>query len=92
MDKVYKNLQTGIFIRENMQMGNLLDTANTIGLMAVFSKEHLKMDWEMAKEYGKEGQEIVIDIKEHTKAIKNGAMEYSYGQVGTHIKETTKEI
>jgi hypothetical protein len=91
MDKEYKNLLTGICIKANTQMVSLLDTANTIGLMAVFSKEPSKTDSGMAKEYGKEDRETAINIKELTKAIKNGGMEYSHGQAGTHIKETTKE-
>lgn len=92
MDKVYKSLQTVTFTKESMQMGNPLDMVNIIGPMEAILKEHLRMVWEMGKDYGKKVQEIVTNTKDSMQMIKKMAMVSLLGQVVMYIRAITNLI
>lgn len=50
-------------------------------------KVNLKQDWGMDMEFGKDLQEIVINMRDNIKTIKNKDMEYLVGQQEMCTKE-----
>lgn len=90
MEKESKSFSMEIYITDSMHLENLLDLESIIGPMAPISKDYLKMDSGMAKEYGKREVEIVISIKETINKIKKKDMEYSHGPAEMSIRETMK--
>lgn len=91
MVKEFKNLQMAIFIRESTWMGNLMDMENITGQMVVILKDHLKMDWERVKEFGRRTQGTVTDTKVIMNVTKNLVLELLHGHLEMYIKETTKK-
>ena len=71
-------------------MVSLMDLVNTIGKMVVILKESLKMVLEMVKVYGKKELEIVINMRENMRMIKNQVMEYLHGVQVMFIKVIMK--
>ena len=71
-------------------MVSLMDLVNTIGRMVVILKESLKMVLEMVKVYGKKELEIVINMRENMRMIKNQVMEYLHGVQVMFIKVIMK--
>lgn len=74
-----------------MKMESHLVLGNIIGKIKVISKDILKMVFEPGKVYGKEEQEIAINIKDNIKMIKSGDMVYLLGPMETYLKEITLE-
>ena len=71
-------------------MVSLMDLVNTIGKMVVILKESLKMVLEMVKVYGKKELEIVINMREDMRMIKNQVMEFLHGVQVMFIKVIMK--
>ena len=90
MDKVSKNLQTVTCTKAFINKVNLMVWDNTIGIQEVILKVPFLMGLEMAMDYGKEVLEIVINIKESIKTIKNRGMEFFLRQMVVCIKEIIK--
>ena len=67
-------------------MANLKDMVNTTGQMNHFSKVSLRMDFVMAKEFGKKVLEITILMRGSISVIKNVEMEFSHGRQVMSIK------
>ena len=75
-----------------MKMANLQGMDNIFGAMEAFSKEILLMAWDMARVFGKKGQEIRIVTKDFIVTIKNGEKEFLFGKKGIFTKGIIKEI
>ena len=71
-------------------MVSLMDLVNTIGKMVVILRESLKMVLEMVKVYGKKELEIVINMREDMRMIKNQVMEFLHGVQVMFIKVIMK--
>ena len=79
------------YTKDIMKMESHLALGNIIGKIKVILKDILKMVFELGKVYGKEEQEIVINIKDNIKMIKSGDMVYLLGPTEIFLKETTLE-
>lgn len=71
----------GNIVRESHQV-----LGNIIGEMEATLKVNLKQGWEMGREYGKDLQEIAINMRDNIKMIKSKDMGYLVGQQEISIK------
>jgi len=65
MDRVLKNFQVEIYIRENILMVNLMDLVSTIGKMEVIIRGISKKEFVVVTVFGKRVISIVINIKDN---------------------------
>jgi len=65
---------------------------NTSGQMAVFTKETSKMVSDRVMEYGKNHQEIAINIRAITSETRNKATVYFHGHRVTSTKDIITKI
>ena len=65
MDRVLKNFQVEIYIRENILMVNLMDLVSTIGKMEVITRGISKKEFVVVTVFGKRVISIVINIKDN---------------------------
>ena len=92
MEKECKNLQMVIHIKATMLWENHKDLVNTFGQLEAILRVIFKMGLETVKEFGKDRQEIVINIKDNIKMIKKKDMAFSHGKMVILIKATTSMI
>jgi hypothetical protein len=82
MEKEFRNLQMEIPIKELMKMVNLTDMVNIFGMMGAHTKDNLRMDLEMVKEYGENlMMPIQIHMKDNLLMRKNRDMVFLFGQM-----------
>jgi hypothetical protein len=86
MVREYRDLQMAIVIKEITRMANLVDTGSTFGLQAVFSKDSLKMDWDLVRVFGKKDLLEVKNMKEDGREIKNKVMVCLLGLMELYTK------
>lgn len=90
MDMEFKIFLMGIYIRDIIFKGSLMDLANILGPMALFIKEISRMVIEKGKEIGRVIMEIntlVISAMTEKMVLAN-----IFGQMGTYTKETLVKI
>jgi hypothetical protein len=92
MEKECKNLQMVIHIKATMLWENHKDLVNTFGQLEAILRVIFKMGLETVKEFGNDRQEIVINIKDNIKMIKNKDMAFLHGKMAILIKATTLTI
>ena len=81
-----------IFIKASMRMENLEVQDNITGKIKAISKDILRMDFAVDREYGREELQILINMMVNIKMIKSGDMEYSHGLMEIYIKEIIQLI
>lgn len=82
MEKEFRNLQTETLIKEHIKMVNLMVMVNIFGVMEAHTKDNLKMDSEMVKEYGQNLMILIqIHMKDNLLIRKNKDMEFLFGRM-----------
>ena len=87
MDRGLKNSQMATYTKAHTYQENHQDLENITGQMEAILKEFSMMESEMGKDYGKEDQEIVINMKDSIRMIRNQDMGYLHGLLEISTKE-----
>lgn len=96
MEMVKNILKMEITLLENIEMGNLMDLENFIGIMVIAIKENLLMVKGMVMEYGRVRlKKELISIEDNMQMIKNVDKEYLNMLTGLNMKDIlqmTKDV